>query len=76
MFYKIWYYMQYQTRMLTWNIEMEKKLLTKNKQDLFVKHNANSKDGQDHKDIYFDTSRKILSQEMTLCNMEALIFIF
>ena len=38
--------------------------------------NGNSKDGQDHKDIYFDTSRKILSQEMTMCNMEALIFIF
>ena len=25
----------------------------------------------DHK--YFDTSRKILSQEMTICNMEALV---
>ena len=37
---------------------------------------ANSKDGQDHKDIYFDTSEKILSQEMTVCNMKALIFIF
>ena len=37
---------------------------------------ANSKIGHDHKDIYFDTSRKILSQEMTMCNMEALIFIF
>ena len=24
---------------------------------------ANSNEGQDHKDIYFDTSRKILSQE-------------
>ena len=35
---------------------------------------ANSKDGQDHKDIYFDTSEKIFSQEMTLCNMGALIF--
>ena len=34
----------------------------------------NSKDGQDHKDKYFDTSRKILSQEMTMCNMKALIF--
>ena len=34
----------------------------------------NSKDGQDHKDKYFDTSRKILSQEMTMCNMAALIF--
>ena len=37
---------------------------------------ANSKDGQDHKDIYYDTSEKILSQEMTVCNMAALIFIF
>ena len=26
---------------------------------------ANSNDGQDHKEKYFDTSRKILSQEMT-----------
>ena len=34
---------------------------------------ANSKEGQDHKDKYFDTSRKILSQEMTMCNMEALV---
>ena len=33
---------------------------------------ANSKDGQDHKDIYFDTNEKILSQEMTVCNMKAL----
>ena len=36
------------------------------KQDVFVKHNApdnaNSNEGQDHKDKYFDTSRKILSQ--------------
>ena len=30
---------------------------------------ANSNEGQDHKDKYFDTSRKILSQEMTMCNM-------
>ena len=37
---------------------------------------SNSKEGQDHMDKYFDTSRKILSQEMTICNMEALIFIF
>ena len=36
---------------------------------------ANSKDDQDHKDKYFETSRKILSQEMLMCNMEALIFI-
>ena len=34
---------------------------------------ANSNEGQDHKDKYFDTSRKILSQEMTMCNMEALV---
>ena len=33
---------------------------------------ANSKDGQGHKDKYFDTSRKILSQEMLMCNMKAL----
>ena len=34
---------------------------------------ANSNEGQDHKDKYFDISRKILSQEMTMCNMEALV---
>ena len=28
---------------------------------------ANSNEGQDHKDKYFDTSRKILSQEMIFC---------
>ena len=33
---------------------------------------ANSDEGQDRKDKYFDTSRKILSQEMTLYNMEAI----
>ena len=33
---------------------------------------ATSNQGQDHEDNYFDTSRKILSQEMTMCNMEAL----
>ena len=33
---------------------------------------ANSKDGQDHKDKYLDTSSKILSQEMLMCNMKAL----
>ena len=33
---------------------------------------ANSKDGQDK---YLDTSIKILSQEMLMCNMKALIFI-
>ena len=36
---------------------------------------ANSKDGQGHKDKYLDTSRKILSQEMLMCNMKTLIFI-
>ena len=40
------------------------------KQDVFVKHKAPD---NDHKDKYFDTSRKILSQEMTICNMEALV---
>ena len=33
---------------------------------------ANSIDGQDHKDNFFDTSIKILSQKMTMCNMETL----
>ena len=37
-------------------------------QDVFVKH----KDGQDHKDKNLDTSRKILSQEMLMCNTKAL----
>ena len=38
---------------------------------------ANSNEGQDHKDKYFDTSRKVLSQEMTImCNMEALVSYF
>ena len=32
---------------------------------------ANSKDGLGHKDKYLDTSRKILSQEMLMCNMKA-----
>ena len=47
-----------------------------------MKHNlmppimANFNEGQDHKDKYFDTSRKILSQEMTMCNMEALVSYF
>ena len=48
------------------------------KQDVFVITNApimaNSKDGQDHKDKYFDSSRKILSQGLTTRKMEALIF--
>ena len=37
---------------------------------------ANSNEGQDHKHKYFDTSRKLLSQEMTMCNMEALVSYF
>ena len=36
---------------------------------------ANSNEGQDHKDNYFDTSRKILSEDVTICIVEAL-FIF
>ena len=32
---------------------------------------ANSNEGQDHKDKYFDTSRNILSQGMIMYNMEA-----
>ena len=35
---------------------------------------ANSNEGQDHKDKYFDTCRKTLSQEMTMCNKEALVY--
>ena len=34
---------------------------------------ANSNEGQDRKDKIFYTSRKILSQEITMCNMEALL---
>ena len=34
------------------------------------------KDGQDNKDKYIDTRRKILSEEMIICIVEALIFIF
>ena len=46
-------------------------------QDVFVKHNAPD-NGQFQRrprsqGKYFDTSRKILSQEMTMCNMEALV---
>ena len=37
---------------------------------------ANSNEGQDHKEKFFDTSRKILSQEMTMCKMEALVSYF
>ena len=32
---------------------------------------ANSKEGQGHKDKYFDTSRRIVSQEMLMCNIKA-----
>ena len=34
---------------------------------------ANSKDGQGHKDKFVDTSKKILLQEMLMCNMKALM---
>ena len=37
---------------------------------------ANSNEGQDHKAKYFNSSRKILSQEMIMCNMEALVSYF
>ena len=37
---------------------------------------ANSNKGKDHKEKIFDTSRKILSQEMTMCNMKALASYF
>ena len=37
---------------------------------------ANSNEGQYHKDKYFDTSRKILPQEITMCSMEALVSFF
>ena len=37
---------------------------------------AYSNKGQDHKDKYFDNSRKILSQEMTMRNMEVLVSYF
>ena len=36
---------------------------------------ANSKDSQGHKEKYLDTSMTILSKEMLMCNMKALIFI-
>ena len=36
---------------------------------------AKSKDIQGHKDKYLDTSRRILSQEMLMCHMKALISI-
>ena len=36
---------------------------------------ANPKDGQGHKNKYVDTNIKIMSQEMLMCNIKALIFI-
>ena len=36
---------------------------------------ANSKDGKNHKDKYFDTSRKFFSQEMT-CAIWKLYYLF
>ena len=50
-------------------------LTNQNKMCLWNTNDPNSKDGQGHKDKYHDTSRKILSQEMLMCNMKALIFI-
>ena len=50
------------------------------KQDVFVKHNAPDNVQFQRRprsqDKYFDTSRKILSQEITKCNMEALASYF
>ena len=37
---------------------------------------ANSVDGHDHNDKYFDTNKKFSSQEMTMCNNETLISYF
>ena len=44
--------------------------------DIMPPRMANSLEGQEHKDKYFDTSRKILSQAMAMCNMETLISYF
>ena len=64
----------------TWiNLKYFDLTFTYKKQSVFVKQNApdngqfHNHKIQDHKDKYFDTSRKNLSQEMTICNMEALI---
>ena len=50
---------------ITWHIYWIHHTKVYFKQDVFMKHNApimaNSNEGQDHKEIYFDTSRKILS---------------
>ena len=51
---KVW--KSYKNKMCLWNI--------------MPQIMANSNEAQDHKDKYFDTSRKILSQEMTMYNME------
>ena len=49
------------------------------KQDVFVKHNApyngQFKRRQRSQGKFFYTSRKTLSQEMTMCNMEALVHV-
>ena len=37
---------------------------------------ANFKDGSDHKDRYFETNKKNLSQDKEHCIVEALIIIF
>ena len=37
---------------------------------------ANLKDGHGHKDKYFDTSRKFLSQKILMCNIKPLILLF
>ena len=37
---------------------------------------ANSKDGQVHKDKYLDTSIKIMSKEMFICNMSSKTYIY
>lgn len=34
---------------------------------------ANSRDGHGHKDEFFDTIRKTLSQDVLICNMKTLI---
>ena len=59
--------------MLTWKKKPEKTRFVCETQMSPIM--ANSKHGQGHKDKYIDASRKILSQEMLMCNMTALIFI-
>ena len=55
--------------------DLNKVYIEETKQDLIFKIWP-FKDGQDHKDKYIDTSRKISSQEMTICIVEALKLIF